>query len=389
MIGNARMSQKYPTSSSRKRSPLSSGKYSAIGLLAYCRPGFEAECAQELQNIASLQFVYGYSKIEKGSGVVFWRCSQGNALDVYKEIEVSRCIFARQVFCALHDLEIEDPTDRVSPVVEALRAGGAFGFLHIETPLEDEAGSLQKLAKKLTAPMSAALRNAGILSKAKSEELPQLHLVCLSGQHIIAGLAIYPNSSALPLGIPRLRFRNEAPSRSALKIEEAFLTMLTPAEREFVLKRGQRGVDLGAAPGGWTWYMVTQGVKMTAVDHGALQQELLEDPAVTYVSDDGYVYKPQKKVDWVVCDIVDKPKRTMERMADWLCYDWTTYALFNLKLPMKTRMDEVEACLQRLQERLLGADIESEVRVKQLYHDREEVTVLALTGHFLTAFQKH
>ncbi|OZG73730.1 23S rRNA (cytidine(2498)-2'-O)-methyltransferase RlmM [Hahella sp. CCB-MM4] len=358
-------------------------KLKTTGLLAYCRKGFEKECLQELQSVAGQRLVYGYSAIQEHQGWVYWKVSQGDVGKLYGEIEADKLVFSRQLYLVVGEVEAESPKDRVSPVVSALRdSGGRFGYLSVEAPGDDEKGSLRTLSKKLVAPMSAAMKSQGMLSAKPDSRLPTCFVVCLSGQHFILAVGASPTLSAFAEGIPRLRFDAEAPSRSALKIEEAFMVMLSPHEKSFVLKRGQKGVDLGAAPGGWTWYMVNQGVKMTAVDHGALAPSLMQDADVSYVAADGYVYKPGRSVDWVVCDIVDKPMRTLERMADWLVYGWSRYALFNLKLPMKTRFDAVEACLQKLQERLESANIEAEVRIKQLYHDREEVTVIVLTAPF-------
>ena len=53
------------------------------------------------------------------------------------------------------------------------------------------------------------------------------------------------------MGIPRLRFPRGAPSRSSLKLEEAWLVFLRAKERQQRLVPGMQAVDLGAAPGGW------------------------------------------------------------------------------------------------------------------------------------------
>ena len=55
------------------------------------------------------------------------------------------------------------------------------------------------------------------------------------------------------MGIPRLRLPG-APSRSAAKLEEALLYFLGD-EAERLLRGGMSAVDLGAAPGGWTWIL--------------------------------------------------------------------------------------------------------------------------------------
>jgi 23S rRNA (cytidine2498-2'-O)-methyltransferase len=53
--------------------------------------------------------------------------------------------------------------------------------------------------------------------------------------------------------------------------------------------------------------------------------------------------------------------------------------MFNLKLPMRKRYDEVQLCLGLIREALHGRG-HLELRTKQLYHDREEITVFAASG---------
>jgi 23S rRNA (cytidine2498-2'-O)-methyltransferase len=60
-------------------------------------------------------------------------------------------------------------------------------------------------------------------------------------------------------------------------------------------------------------------------------------------------------------------------MADWLSQGYARRAIFNLKLPMKKRREEVLACRALVEAKLAGTDYQW--RAKQLYHDREEVTV--------------
>jgi len=73
--------------------------------------------------------------------------------------------------------------------------------------------------------------------------------------------------------------------------------------------------------------------------------------------------------------MVEQPARVAELMGRWLADGHCRQALFNLKLPMKKRYAETRACLQRLRE---TAGRALDLRCRQLYHDREEVTVLAL-----------
>ena len=49
----------------------------------------------------------------------------------------------------------------------------------------------------------------------------------------------------------------------------------------------------------------------------------------------------------------------------------------NLKLPMKKRYAEVQEAFERIHAIARRAGSQVEIRAKQLYHDREEITVFA------------
>jgi 23S rRNA (cytidine2498-2'-O)-methyltransferase len=49
--------------------------------------------------------------------------------------------------------------------------------------------------------------------------------------------------------------------------------------------------------------------------------------------------------------------------------------MFNLKLPMKKRQEALESALNDIETLMQAHDIRYRLSVKQLYHDREEVTV--------------
>jgi 23S rRNA (cytidine2498-2'-O)-methyltransferase len=76
----------------------------------------------------------------------------------------------------------------------------------------------------------------------------------------------------------------------------------------------------------------------------------------------------------MVCDVVDKPARAAELVQRWFTQGWCRRSIFNLKLPMKQRHAEVERLLARLRS---GAGGALRVEARQLYHDREEITVFA------------
>jgi 23S rRNA (cytidine2498-2'-O)-methyltransferase len=178
------------------------------------------------------------------------------------------------------------------------------------------------------------------------------------------------------MGIPRLKFPKAAPSRSTLKLEEAFYTFLTPEEQASMLRRGMSAVDLGASPGGWTFQLASRGIRVEAVDNGPMDKALLKSGLVRHVKTDGFSYRPRRPVDWMVCDIVDQPRRIARLAGQWIARGSCDSTIFNLKLPMKKRYEEVGLCLDLIKAELAkSADNKIySILIKQLYHDREEVT---------------
>jgi 23S rRNA (cytidine2498-2'-O)-methyltransferase len=86
---------------------------------------------------------------------------------------------------------------------------------------------------------------------------------------------------------------------------------------------------------------------------------------------DAFRYRPRRPVDWLVCDVVEQPLRIAELVARWIAEGIARRAIFNLKLPMKKRYDEVRRCMHRIGEIVA---VPHTLAVRQLYHDREEVT---------------
>lgn len=178
------------------------------------------------------------------------------------------------------------------------------------------------------------------------------------------------------MGIPRLKFPSDAPSRSTLKLEEAFHVFIPHDEWEERLASGMKAVDLGACPGGWTYQLVKRSMMVHAVDNGPMAQSLMDTGQVRHHRLDGFKFQPLvNNITWLVCDMVEKPAKVAALMTEWLVQGWCREAIFNLKLPMKKRYEEVSHILNKMEIQLKENGINSRIQAKQLYHDREEVTV--------------
>jgi 23S rRNA (cytidine2498-2'-O)-methyltransferase len=71
---------------------------------------------------------------------------------------------------------------------------------------------------------------------------------------------------------------------------------------------------------------------------------------------------------------VEQPSRIATLMARWIGEGHARSAIFNLKLPMKKRYDEVQRCEAIIRDALAKARVRYTLMIRQLYHDREEVT---------------
>ena len=134
-----------------------------------------------------------------------------------------------------------------------------------------------------------------------------------------------------------------------------------------------RAVDLGAAPGGWTWQLVQRGLHVTAVDNGPLKGAIRDDRLVRHVRDDGSASRRDARSTGWCATSSSSPSRIADLVARLdRAKAVARRAIFNLKLPMKKRYDEVRAASSASPMRWRGVPFT--LALRQLYHDREEVT---------------
>jgi len=285
-------------------------------------------------------------------------------------------IFARQWLLVSHHLATIAVNDRIGPIIECL-SGLPIRALWMTFPDTNEGKGLSRLTRKLERPITKAITP---MLHARASWCG--HVFFISGSEAWVGYTPVNNGSEWPLGFPRLRQPSAAPSRSTLKLEEAWVQLIPEQQRASMLKPFQKAVDLGAAPGGWTWQLAQRGMQVTAIDNGPMDEVLMDSGQVVHLREDAFTYMPKRQVDWLVCDMVEKPARVAELMERWLVNGWTRYAVFNLKLPMKRRWLEVQQILLKMEAVLEEGNCSYRIKAKQLYHDREEITVFAAPRHY-------
>lgn len=355
---------------------------SSFWIFCHVRPGFEEDGTLELEHHLK---TLGATVLETKAGPGFFHIELNAAhfSKVRSSLRWNELIFVRQLLWSPGVVTLATDGDRISGLVESIQTkilplcgGNAFSGFFLEPTDDDSVKELSGFCKSLTRPLDNALNRIKVLPKGKGAQgLPRLHMVMTSPSHVWACFADVDNSAPWSMGIPRLKFPPKAPSRSTLKLEEAFYVFLTPEEASVALKKGMTAVDLGACPGGWTYQLVQRGIHVTAVDNGAMDPNLMDSGLVQHERADAFHFRPRKQVDWLVCDVVEQPSKINTLMAEWITEGWCQKAIFNLKLPMKQRFKEVQECLREFTQTCDKSGVKIFVKCKQLYHDRKEVTV--------------
>ena len=255
----------------------------STSLLAYCRPGFESECAQELASAGERLGVIGFARTTRGSGFVEYVLPDSSSQQAFSAgVQLANLTFARQLLRVIERIDDLPAKDRLGLLMPVVRSTARrFVDAWIESPDSDAARELAGLCRSLNNALVAAMKRESLIDAASQW---RLHVCLVDAQTAFVCEALFAHAAPWPGGIPRLRFPAAAPSRSTLKLEEAFLTLLDEDERSRWLQAGMCGVDLGAAPGGWTWQLVRRAMRVIAVDNG---------------------YRPPNTVEWLVWDMVE------------------------------------------------------------------------------------
>jgi 23S rRNA (cytidine2498-2'-O)-methyltransferase len=135
-------------------------------------------------------------------------------------------------------------------------------------------------------------------------------------------------------------------------------------------------VDLGAAPGGWSYSAARRGARVVAVDNGPLKRGALGHAHIEHRRADAFRFRPAagEIFDWLFCDLVEEPHHVLHDLVrPWLERGWSRRFVINLKFgradPLKL-LQELRASSSPFVSHASG------VRIRHLYHDREEFTVV-------------
>jgi 23S rRNA (cytidine2498-2'-O)-methyltransferase len=170
--------------------------------------------------------------------------------------------------------------------------------------------------------------------------------------------------SPFPGGIVEIAPDREAPSRAFAKLLEAELRM------DCKITAGETCVDLGSSPGSWAYVALRRGAKVIAVDRSPLRTDLMANPKLEFHRGDAFQYQPPAPVDWLLCDVIAAPARSIELLENWLARRWCRHFCVTIKF----RGDSDDGELEPLKRRL--SEIGAEFLLRRLTNNKNEVTAM-------------
>jgi 23S rRNA (cytidine2498-2'-O)-methyltransferase len=152
--------------------------------------------------------------------------------------------------------------------------------------------------------------------------------------------------------------RTGPPSRAYLKLWEACTRWgAWPAP-------GETCLDLGAAPGGWTWALARLGARVVAVDKAPLDPAVAAMPGVEVRSGSAFALDPEP-ADWLFSDVVAYPDRLLALARRWIAAGVVRRIVCTVKFQGETDFSAVEAFVA-----IPGG------RLMHLFHNKHELTFL-------------
>jgi 23S rRNA (cytidine2498-2'-O)-methyltransferase len=148
------------------------------------------------------------------------------------------------------------------------------------------------------------------------------------------------------------------PSRAYLKLWEAWTRL------GFHPRPGERCLDLGASPGGWTWAAATLGAAVAAVDRAPLAPAVAALPNVEWRGGSAFALEPEP-ADWLLSDVIAYPARLHALVERWIAAGAARRIVCTLKFQGPTD----HAAAERFAA-LPGG------QVVHLFHNRHELTFL-------------
>lgn len=344
----------------------------AVADIYLCTPGFEQELRQELVNAGRKAIVFPGGVTSPGTRPV---------VDP---------VFARQVLPQARLIEGVGPTALADALLEHCRSQEAAllsgrGLLQVFAPDFLRRGSSRPEPHPLSSAVSEldSVLQRKIEGRARKRELAPiaegarfvLQVLLIDGWRAWCSLQPRPDTetlsswpSAFQAGRAPVTGHDDAPSSAYRKLVEGLAWLeIHPGEHDLVL-------DLGAAPGGWTYVALADGARVHAYDRADLDPRLARHPRLTHRRQDAYGCDEIDQATWLICDVIDVPAKTLALLERGLATPSLRGLVVTIKLtpPLDHGVIVAAKSLATYAERHGWRS-----RVKHLVHNKNEITFLA------------
>jgi 23S rRNA (cytidine2498-2'-O)-methyltransferase len=167
-------------------------------------------------------------------------------------------------------------------------------------------------------------------------------------------------TSAYPNG--EIRFvedRSGPPSRAYLKLWEA-LTLIGCRPGP-----GEKCLDLGSSPGGWSWALQRMGAQVISVDKAPLAPSVARLPGIEQRFESAFALDPRAigPIDWLFSDVVCYPARLLALVERWLAAGTCRNFVCTIKF-----QGETDHAVTRRFAAIPGSQL------RHLFHNKHELT---------------
>jgi 23S rRNA (cytidine2498-2'-O)-methyltransferase len=336
-----------------------------------CLDGFEDLVLTEVARLAP-----GAAPVERVPGLAAARDPAADpALALLPPLEPA---FARAEFALWERVRAPDPrtlAERLAaPLAEAIDPAGAPPALHVFAASMEGREERVRAAKGIEAALRRALggRVSARIAAAPGDEVLDVAVVGAREAWLGAHRRT-PAMSAYPGGQRRLAARPEAPARSHLKLEEALEWSALP------IAPGDVAIDVGCAPGGWSYVLLERGLVVHGVDPTPVAEAVRVHPGFHHHRGSAKRLRPERDAPgarWLFCDMNGPPAAALG-ILERLLRDAPAIEgiLHTLKLSDDPPLETLDAA--RAFFRVAGF---ASVRARHLYHNRRELTLLARRG---------
>ncbi len=175
--------------------------------------------------------------------------------------------------------------------------------------------------------------------------------------------------------------KTNPPSRAYLKLWEFFTVY------KIVPQKNDICIELGAAPGGWTWVLVELGCEVYSFDRAPLEAKLIDNKKyknkIHHSTKDAFMVKPKdlpNKVKWLFSDLICDPNK----LYDYILENWSDEN-YNMVCTLKFKGETDFAIIEKfknIKTKLPAHFKNHQVFLTHLYNNKHEITFCLFEDKF-------